>query len=190
MHVETLAYMFHQLPTDRKFGATSLRNVTTGPITHQMVKIPAGDATLGLPRDGDSFGWDNEFEAHASKCQLSRSIATWSRTVSFSNSWKAAATRRDLSGVITIGIGKSSKDFAPGVLDESGKRLALPDDVRGHRSATRLAGLCEPCGSVRVCDLGRQDAAHRSAVAPRGYGTTDGSERPYPWGSNAQLRLR
>jgi len=28
-----------------------------------MIRVPAGRATLGLPRDG-RFGWDNEFEAH------------------------------------------------------------------------------------------------------------------------------
>src|SRR5438876_367929 len=50
MHVETLAYLFHQLPTDRKRRDQPARNVTSEPVTHQMMKIPRGVATLGLPR--------------------------------------------------------------------------------------------------------------------------------------------
>jgi formylglycine-generating enzyme required for sulfatase activity len=30
-----------------------------------MIDIPAGFATLGIPRGGDVFGWDNEFEEHS-----------------------------------------------------------------------------------------------------------------------------
>ena len=33
-------------------------------LTHRMIEIPAGVATLGLPRGGETFGWDNEYEAH------------------------------------------------------------------------------------------------------------------------------
>ena len=32
------------------------------PIAARMVDIPAGTATLGIPRGRESFGWDNEFE--------------------------------------------------------------------------------------------------------------------------------
>ncbi len=65
MHAETLAYLFHNLPYEKK----------TGPRAHHgdgkhkahpegaMIEIPAGEATLGCPR-GDGFGWDNEFQAH------------------------------------------------------------------------------------------------------------------------------
>ena len=28
------------------------------------MRIPEGSVTLGLPRDGEAFGWDNEFNAH------------------------------------------------------------------------------------------------------------------------------
>lgn len=65
MHVETLAYMFHQLPFANKIPQQDPRQINTAPVKHQMVRIPAGAATLGLPRAGESFGWDNEFEAHA-----------------------------------------------------------------------------------------------------------------------------
>ncbi len=64
MHAETLAYMLHQLPLDRKIRQSeSLTSVTTS-VDHSRVEIPAGAITLGLLRDSDLFGWDNEYEAH------------------------------------------------------------------------------------------------------------------------------
>jgi len=68
MHAETLAYMLHQLPTDRKIAPRSYSSqgaLQPGPpIVARMIDIPAGNATLGIPRGGETFGWDNEFEAH------------------------------------------------------------------------------------------------------------------------------
>ena len=64
MHAETLAYMFHQMPFERKMGAVARRVLQGGSFTPACVRVPAGGATLGLRRDSESFGWDNEFEAH------------------------------------------------------------------------------------------------------------------------------
>src|SRR5437868_7233657 len=64
MHVETLAYMLHQLPLDRKVPPENSASLVTEPVTHGMVPIPAGLARLGLSRQGETFGWDNEFEIH------------------------------------------------------------------------------------------------------------------------------
>src|ERR1700690_169440 len=64
MHVETLAYMLHQLPLDRKIGQGNEVAPSTQPVISRMVTIPSGVATLGLPRGGSGFGWDNEYEAH------------------------------------------------------------------------------------------------------------------------------
>jgi iron(II)-dependent oxidoreductase len=64
MHAETLAYMFHQLPLDRKVRQNESLNVVAPAVVHRSIEIPAGAATLGLPRGSGLFGWDNEFEAH------------------------------------------------------------------------------------------------------------------------------
>src|SRR5712691_4484706 len=74
MHTETLAYMLHQLPLDRKVERPIVPAPAAPPVKPRMVEIPAGSATLGLPRNAkapfgwafgwDPFGWDNEFEAH------------------------------------------------------------------------------------------------------------------------------
>src|SRR3984893_17687164 len=59
MHAETLAYMLHQLPLDRKVRQSESlttrqsESLTTfaPPVNHGSVEIPAGTVTLGLARD-------------------------------------------------------------------------------------------------------------------------------------------
>src|SRR5690348_17120069 len=65
MHAETFAYMLHQLPLERKFLKPDPSTPASASAVPQMVRIPAGTATLGLSRSpGDGFGWDNEFDQH------------------------------------------------------------------------------------------------------------------------------
>jgi formylglycine-generating enzyme required for sulfatase activity len=63
MHQETLLYLFHELPYERKNPIAPLRGNGAMParadVVKNMVRIPAGDATLGA--SGSEFGWDNEF---------------------------------------------------------------------------------------------------------------------------------
>ena len=62
MHAETLAYMLHQLPLERKLRAQRKPELIVPPTEPKMIEIPAGRATLGLSRDQSAFGWDNEYE--------------------------------------------------------------------------------------------------------------------------------
>jgi hypothetical protein len=64
MHQETLLYMFHNLPYERKRAPdhSQPRGPSPGVPRAERVFIPAGPATLGA--DGTSFGWDNEFPQH------------------------------------------------------------------------------------------------------------------------------
>ncbi|MGA9529895.1 MAG: SUMF1/EgtB/PvdO family nonheme iron enzyme [Terriglobales bacterium] len=66
MHVETLAYMLHQLPHDKKIKQLDRPGLVTPAVLHKMLEIPEGTAVLGLSRtrDSESFGWDNEYPAH------------------------------------------------------------------------------------------------------------------------------
>jgi iron(II)-dependent oxidoreductase len=68
MHTETLSYMLHQLPLDTKVRPRAQQavspNLAGPPVAHRMVNVPAGVVTLGLARDAEDFGWDNEYEAH------------------------------------------------------------------------------------------------------------------------------
>ena len=69
MHAETLAYMLHQLPTERKIAPPGYSPLAFPepalPISERMIDIPAGDVTLGIPRGREWFGWDNEFVVHS-----------------------------------------------------------------------------------------------------------------------------
>jgi iron(II)-dependent oxidoreductase len=75
MHHETLAYMWHEIPYDRKQrpdgyatlgdannSQLSALNVPTG--RGGQVVIPAGRTTLGTRAADAPFAWDNELEAH------------------------------------------------------------------------------------------------------------------------------
>jgi ergothioneine biosynthesis protein EgtB len=65
MHAETLAYMLHQLPVDRKVPRVEPPDIVSPPVVHSTVEIPEGTVTLGLKRGTEVFGWDNEYESHA-----------------------------------------------------------------------------------------------------------------------------
>jgi gamma-glutamyl hercynylcysteine S-oxide synthase len=64
MHAETLAYMLHQLPIDRKIPQLEPAEIVCPPVFPGTVEIPGGTITLGLKRGGEVFGWDNEYESH------------------------------------------------------------------------------------------------------------------------------
>jgi ergothioneine biosynthesis protein EgtB len=65
MHAETLAYLLHRLPSDRKVLAPPAFDWKAGRQKSRLVEIPEGRTTLGLQRpQGDEFGWDNEFDSH------------------------------------------------------------------------------------------------------------------------------
>lgn len=63
MHHETLLYIVHRLPDERKhFARGRHRDVQIA--KREPVAVPAGRATLGAKRDALAFGWDNEFDEH------------------------------------------------------------------------------------------------------------------------------
>ena len=63
MHAETIAYLLHNLPVEKKIAhAGPVADPNPAP-RQRMVSIPEGVATLGQASDDPSaFGWDNEFE--------------------------------------------------------------------------------------------------------------------------------
>lgn len=62
MHAETLAYLLHNLPAEKKTAAMRPQPDPHSAPAQRQARVPAGIATLGLslaqPRP---FGWDNEF---------------------------------------------------------------------------------------------------------------------------------
>jgi gamma-glutamyl hercynylcysteine S-oxide synthase len=64
MHAETLAYLLHNLPPEKKTPQPTPSADSRPSPERRQATIPAGMATLGQPRGSQkSFGWDNEFEA-------------------------------------------------------------------------------------------------------------------------------
>ena len=65
MHQETLLYLWHRLPHDQKRKPANLSyEVGQAAPAYQAVRIPSGKTTVGTTRAEVPFGWDNEFEAH------------------------------------------------------------------------------------------------------------------------------
>ncbi|HXD73602.1 MAG TPA: SUMF1/EgtB/PvdO family nonheme iron enzyme, partial [Vicinamibacterales bacterium] len=65
MHQETLLYMWHRLPFDRKKRPAGYSPVTRGSVPQQeWIEIPSGRATLGVDEGALPFAWDNEMPAY------------------------------------------------------------------------------------------------------------------------------
>lgn len=64
MHQETLLYMWHELPYDKKTRPADYHPVVEAPQARfEDVFIPEGPTVLGADRGAIPFGWDNEFPA-------------------------------------------------------------------------------------------------------------------------------
>jgi gamma-glutamyl hercynylcysteine S-oxide synthase len=61
MHLETLAYMFHNFPHEAKAPQPAPEDISGNPVNNEWLTVDAGEAILGKPHDG-SFGWDNEYD--------------------------------------------------------------------------------------------------------------------------------
>jgi gamma-glutamyl hercynylcysteine S-oxide synthase len=186
MHVETLAYMLHQLPADRKLGVASPPVSVKFPLEHRMIEIPAGSAVLGLPRDGDGFGWDNEFEAHPAnvpRFEIDRYMVTNQQFLAFLNSggyqtrsfwspddwdWKNA------SGVRHPVFRKRQNDSW--LYRTMFGQVALPLDWPVYVSHAEASAYARWAGKA----LPTEEQWHRAA-----YGAPDGRQRDYPWGRYA-----
>lgn len=67
MHAETLAYLLHQLPIEKKIAPQvlsqrALETHASQSVGPRTTVIPQGEATLGMRSERKEFGWDNEFE--------------------------------------------------------------------------------------------------------------------------------
>jgi len=189
MHAETLAYMLHQLPLERKSARANPPSPATPPATPRMVEIPAGRATLGLPRracpplDG-VFGWDNEFEEHVVEVpaftmdvhnvtngEYLKFVeaggyahrALWAET---DWEWKEA---RGL-GHPPFWVQRGGEWFCRAMF----ANLPLPLDWPVYASHAEASAYLRWCGK----SLPTEAEFHRAA-----YGTRGSAERAYPWGS-------
>jgi gamma-glutamyl hercynylcysteine S-oxide synthase len=185
MHVETLAYMLHQLPLNQKISPGQSLNLTAPPITHCMLPIPVGVATLGLERGGDVFGWDNEFEVHKVQVpafEIDRYEVTNGQYLEFmaaggyetrafwdDDDWNWKSTHAVTHPVFWT---KASEGWLYRTMFEE---VPLPQDWPVYVSHAEAMAYARWAGK----SLPTEAQWHRAA-----YGTSDGTERQYPWGSD------
>ena len=185
MHAETLAYMLHQLPFDNKVRKPRLPELVLRPVEPRMIEIPAGEATLGLDRgQNNSFGWDNEYEA------LSVAVPSFSID-------QFEVTNREYLQFVEAGGYEN-----PGLWTEAGwnwktqhgishpvfwsqvngqwfyrtmfEEVPLPPDWPVYVSHAEASAYAQWTGKM----LPTEAQWHRGA-----YGTPEGIERLFPWGS-------
>lgn len=187
MHAETLAYMLHQLSSDRKIMPHGYRTVGSHrsglPIAVRMINIPAGTVTLGILRGGDVFGWDNEFEAHSVEVPafvISAHKVSNGEFLQFvlergyddQQFWSAADwawTKEQNIAHPRLWFKRQNQWFYRAMFEE----LPLPLDWPVYVSHAEAAAYARFRGMSLPTEAEFQRAA---------YGTQQGKEREYPWG--------
>jgi len=194
MHAETLAYMLHQLPLDRKIPQTESLKVVPPPVAHRSINIPAGSVTLGLPRGSADFGWDNEYEAHTVEVPafaIDRYMVTNQQYLEFVDAG-GYETRTFWAGSDRADDNHEDWDWKsgqqishPAFWRRAGHRwtyrtmfdeIPLPLDWPVYVSQAEAKAYARWAGKVLPTEAEWQRAAH---------GTADSGERVYPWGKQA-----
>jgi iron(II)-dependent oxidoreductase len=186
MHAETLAYMLHQLPLDRKVNQPSSNPPASSPPDGKMIEIPAGTATLGLRENPEVFGWDNEFEAHSVDVPafaIDEYKVTNGEFLEFMEAGgyenRSLWTQADWEWVHREGIRHPVFWIARGgswYYRTMFSEIPLPLDWPVYVSLAEAAAYARWAGK----QLPTEAQFHRAA-----YGTPDGLERLYPWGEAA-----
>lgn len=165
MHLETLAYMFHNFDYRLKNVSQAAPLLTTGHPSpaNKWIEIPAGEALLGKPRDG-TFGWDNEYQ------QTSRPVAAF-------RIQQNSVTNGDYLRFVQAGApmphfwAKRGDAIAyRGMFQE----IPLPLDWPVYVSQTEAEAYARFMGK----SLPTEEQFHRAAHA-----TPEGGQCRYPWGN-------
>jgi ergothioneine biosynthesis protein EgtB len=190
MHAETLAYMFHQLPNERKIAPRNYCSQPSKqpgqPIRARMVEIPNGSATLGMPQGHEPFGWDNEFRVHSVQVQAfaidvykvtNGEFLKFMRVGGYDQ--RGLWSQDDWAWIKEQNISHprfwrqfKGQWFYKAMFEE----LPLPLDWPVYVSFAEASAYARFVGKF----LPTEAQFHRAA-----YGTPDGVERTYPWGDAA-----
>jgi len=164
MHHETLTYIIHQLDGAKK-GRVAQTHRDTPPPPNDAVRVDAGVATLGADPDEIPFGWDNEFGRTLEQVPAF-SIQRYPVT---NGDWLAFVA--DGGAPPAFWIDRDGSWYLRGVFDEIPLPLSWPVYVTHDQAEAyaRWAGMRLPT----------EAEYHRAA-----FGTPDGDERPFPWGSD------
>lgn len=186
MHIETLAYMLHQLPLEDKIPDRGAPLLVNSRVDDRMIQVPAGEVTLGLQRDDNRFGWDNEFEAYTAAVpafEIDRYMVTNRQFLEFVNS--GGYETHSFWSDDDWNWRKSSGISHPVFWNRNGENwlyrtmfaeAPLPLDWPVYVSHAEATAYARWAGK----SLPSEEQWHRAA-----YGSPQGGERDYPWGRYA-----
>jgi gamma-glutamyl hercynylcysteine S-oxide synthase len=186
MHAETLAYLLHQLPLDRKTPRQTLRAIEQTSVRPRTVAMPRGIATLGQSRHREQFGWDNEFEEHrvvVRKFTADAFPITNAQFLQFVNA--GGYDDRSLWSMEDWAWKNKSGLVHPHFWSRHGNAwrlrtmfadIPLPQAWPAYVSHAEASAYARWTGKK----LPTEAQWHRMA-----YGTPQGEERAYPWGEEA-----
>lgn len=193
MHAETLAYMLHQLPLEKKHFQPRPAPPVAPPVEPRMIEIPAGVATLGMQRrqpfTDEAFGWDNEFGEQrvespafriASHKVTNREFLEFVRAGGYAqrNLWTDAAWAwKEAHGITHPGfwVKRGSNGGAEFFYRSMFEEFPLPLDWPVYVSQAEAAAYAKWMGKR----LPTEAEWHRAA-----FGTPRGEEQSYPWGES------
>jgi iron(II)-dependent oxidoreductase len=162
MHAETLAYLFHSVPYERKIPQRANPAHSTRPTPASMIAIPGGIATLGQKLG--EFGWDNEFEEHQVSVQpffIGKFKVSNGQYLEFVR----AGAKPPHFWVQRAGDWFYRGMFAEFPVPVNGPVYVTHDEATAY---ARWSGKSLPT----------EAQFHRAA-----YATLSGDERPFPWGN-------
>jgi iron(II)-dependent oxidoreductase len=188
MHAETLAYMLHRLPTERKIRGPIAPSFGAARMRSRLVEIPAGRVTLGLKYvTGDEFGWDNELDAQEVDVQgfaiesgnvTNQDFLRFIQAGGYENPglWsKEARTWKEKEDIQHPAFWK--RDGNLWMYRAMFGEIRLPLDWPVYVSHAEATAYAKWLGRT----LPSEEQFHRAA-----YGTREGrTERAYPWGEAA-----
>jgi gamma-glutamyl hercynylcysteine S-oxide synthase len=185
MHVETLAYMLHQLPLGRKMSKPAASRDVPPPVKPSMIKISAGEVRLGLCRRGNEFGWDNEFESHpvaVSEFEIDRYMVTNGQFLEFVEDggyerhefWSDADWQWKSASQIGSPVFWEKRDGS-WLYRTMFDKTPLPLEWPVYLSHAEASAYARWAGKALPTEAQWQRAA---------YGSADNADRFYPWGND------
>lgn len=165
MHLETLAYMFHNFAYELKklSEPAYVSESPQPPNQNEWRDIPGGETVLGKPHDG-SFGWDNEYEEtsrYVPGFRIQRHNVTNGEYLKFVE---------DGAPPPHFWIRRGDSLYYRGMFRE----LLLPLDWPVYVTQAEAESYATWLDKT----LPTEEQFHRAA-----YGTVSGSDRLFPWGS-------
>ena len=164
MHLETLAYMFHNFERQYKNESLWEDAATSGETpVNRWVEIPSGEAVLGKPQDG-AFGWDNEYK------ETTRSVPAF-------RIQRYSVTNGEYKKFVDAGaemphfwVRRGPSIFYRGMFGD----IPLPLDWPVYVKQAEAEAYANWIGK----SLPTEEQFHRAA-----YGTPGNETREFPWGS-------